>query len=67
MGLAKYNFYIITYAKILHSGGSSGMMFIPSFIQTDQLFQKLKQVTHMHNSICTHHTFTQPSCIKFVF
>jgi len=58
MRLVKYNFYIITYAKIQHLGSSSGVMFIPSFIQTDQLFHKLKQVTHMHKCICTHHTLT---------
>lgn len=57
MGLVKYNFYIITYAKIQHLGSSSGTMFIPSFIQTDQLFHKLKQVIHMHLHM-------QPSCLK---
>jgi hypothetical protein len=51
MALVKYNFYNITFIKIQYLGSSNGIMFILSFIKTDQLVQKLKQDTHMHNTV----------------
>jgi len=54
MGLVKCNFYIITYAKIQHSGSSSGIMFIPCFIKT--VSETETGHTHAHTIHITHTT-----------